>query len=751
MIKTYFKGISLVFLSFLLMFSCTSEKNQDPIEQKVDELMNQMTLDEKIGQMTQITINYMLEGTEVYKANLPYSLDKDSLQKTIVDNHVGSIFGGARAPFTLKEWRQFTTQIQDYAQKTRLKIPVLYGVDAIHGGTFVLGSTIFPQQIGLAATWNPDLVKELAEISAYECRATGVPWNFSPVLDLGREPRWSRFFETLGEDVLLSKTLGKAVIEGYQGDNIADPYHVAACMKHFVGYSLPLSAKDRTQAWIDERMLREYFLPAFEEAIQLNTPTLMVNSGELNGIPVHVNEYLLTEVLRDELGFKGLVVTDFKDIILLHKSHHVASTYKEAIKLAINAGIDMSMVPMDFDFQKYLKELVEESEVPMTRINESVKRILRVKFQLGLFENPIPDFDQYPDFGSEKHMQKSLQAALESITLLKNENQTLPLNPKGKVLICGPTSNEMNYLNGPWTYTWQGNEEQYYPQDKNTIKEGFEAIGEENILWSKGAELDSFEDSRKLIAQAKKAEAIVVCVGEQHGVEELGNINQYQLSESLIQLVKELSKLEKPMVLIVNSGRPQIISEIEPLCDAILTAYLPGNEGGDALAQIVYGKENPNGKLPFTWHKYPNTISLYDHKYTDHNIEGIQAPYQPLYEFGHGLSYTSFNYSNYQIATTGNQSGDTLRVSIDIENTGQREGKEVVQVYVSDLYASITPSVKRLRAFSKINLKPGQKETIKFNIPLSGLAFVDKYNKWKLEAGEFQVEISGLKKKFVLD
>ena len=741
-------------ICLLLIFSCilvSSCQKKTDIQNKVDNLIQQMTLEEKVGQMTQITINYMLEGPKPYEPNMPYKLDTDSLQKTIVDQNVGSILGGARGPFTLKQWQSFTTQIQKYAKKTRLQIPVIYGVDAIHGGTFAIGSTIFPQQIGLAATWNPELVNELAKISAYECRATGVPWNFSPVLDMGRNPLWSRFFETFGEDVYLAKTMGNAVIDGYQGKDPSDPYHVASCMKHFLGYSVPLSGKDRTQAWIDERMLREYFFPTFQEAIDRNALTLMVNSGEINGLPVHANKYLLTDVLREELGFEGLVVTDFRDIILLHKSHHVAASYKEAVKLAINAGIDMSMVPMDFDFQKYLIELVNEGAVPMSRINESVERILRIKYRLGLFENPIPDFSKYPKYGSSEFSKKSLEGALESITLLKNENKTLPFKTNKKVLVCGATSDAMKFLNGPWTYAWQGDKDSFFPKEKHTVKEAMQAIGGKNVEWIKGTDLTNEIDVRAAIKKARNVEAIMVCIGEQHGVEEKGNINDYMLPDVQYNFVKKLAKLNKPIILVVNSGRPRIITGIEPFCNAIIACYLPGNEGGDALAQIVYGEANPSGKLPFTWHKYPGTISLYDHKYTDHNIEGQQAPYQPLYEFGHGLSYTSFECSKLKISTSGFSASDTLDVEVMVKNVGDRRGKEVVQVYVSDLYASVTPSVKRLRAYRKIQLEVGESKLVKFRIPLNELSFVGADYQWTLEPGEFLVQVSDLKETLVLN
>ena len=746
--KTLTKTIFFsIFLAIILFSSC---KKQNEIENKVDKLLSEMTLDEKVGQMTQISINYLLEGKEVYAPDLPYKLNLDSLESCIVKHNSGSIFGCARGPFTLEQWRTFNTQIQEYSAKTRLKIPVIYGVDAIHGGTFAIGSTIFPQQIGLAATWNTELVSELSEISAYECRATGVPWNFSPVLDLGRAPLWSRFFETFGEDVYLAEKMGLAVVENYQDGKFPDQYHVAACMKHFIGYSLPFSGKDRTQSFIDEKSLREIYLPTFEAAIDANALTLMVNSGEINGIPVHANKFLLTDLLRTELGFDGIVVTDFKDIILLHKSHHIAATYKEAVKIAINAGIDMSMVPLDFDFSKYLIELVNEGEVSISRIDESVKRILRTKFRLGLFENPLPNFDNYPKYGSEEFAKVSLEAALESITLLKNNENTLPFSSDAKILVCGPTSDEMRFLNGPWTYSWQGDKEIFFPETKNTIAEAMKNYGKENVECFKGSNLNENIDICKAEKLAKNADAIVVCIGELHGVEELGNINNYMLPKSQYELVEKMAATGKPIILVINSGRPQIITEIEPLCNSILTCYLPGNEGGDALAKILYGEVNPSGKLPFTWHKYPATISLYDHKYTDHNIEGEKAPFQPLYEFGHGLSYTTFSYNSLNINKTEFNTNDTLEISVTVKNSGDRFGKEVVKVFISDIYASVTPPVKRVRAFEKIGLEKGESRVVNFKIPIEELSFIGQNMKPILEAGDFIIQIENLKKDFIL-
>lgn len=746
----------LSFLVVILLFhSCKTEapNNQETseIDTKVNDLLAQMTLEEKVGQMTQISINVFFEGEKLYQPTLPVQLQKDSLQKFIVDHHIGSIFGCARFPFEREEWKHFITDIQDIATtETRLKIPVIYGIDAIHGVTFTKGSTIFPQQIGMAATWNPELIEEAGRITAYETKASGQPWNFAPVLGLGRQPLWSRFFETFGEDVYLTRTMGKALIKGMEGNDISDPNQVAACMKHYIGYSIPTSGKDRTAAMIPERQLREYFLPPFEDAIATGVHTVMINSGEINGIPVHCNKYLLTEVLRNELGFEGVAVTDFKDIKLLHESHKVAASYKEAVKMAINAGIDMSMTPMDVNFSQYLIELVNEGEVPMARIDESVFRILKLKYQLGLFENPVPDFDAYPNFACKEHQDAALKTAIESITLLKNNN-LLPLKKSQQILVTGPTANAMTYLNGPWTYTWQGNDKNFDPEEKNTIYEAIKQVNSSAHL-VEGTTITKDTNLAEAISVAQTSDVIIACLGETPGVEEKGNIVDLNFEKAQINLIKQLAKTGKPIVLIINSGRPRILNEIEELVDAIVFAYLPGNEGGDAIAKLLFGEENFSGKLPFTYPKYTGSLwSHYDHKNTDLNIEGEIRAYNPLYEFGFGLSYTEFNYANLSIDKENYTKEDSITLQIEVSNIGEVEGKEVVQLYISDQYATITPSAKRLRAYRKINLTSGETKLVEFKIAIQDLAFVGLENEWIVEPGGFTIQIGNQTKEFVVN
>ncbi len=720
-------------------------------EARALDLLNRMSIEEKAGQMTQISINALFTGEERYKPTSPLSLSSDSLKKYVIETGSGSIFGCGREPMSLEQYRFFITQIQDAAMQTRLKIPVLYGIDAIHGGTFVKGSTIFPNQLGQAATWDPELIKEIASATAYETRAAYIPWNFSPVLGLGRQPLWSRFSETYGEDVFLTSVLGEAAIRGYEGDSINDPEKVAACMKHYVGYSLPLSGKDRTQAWIPARMLREYFLPPFQTAIRAGVRTCMLNSGEINGIPVHANHHLIEGGLRKEFGYEGLIVTDFKDIILLHKSHKVAESYKEAVKMAVNAGVDMSMTPFDNEFTKYVTELSTTGKIPLHRLHKAVKRILKLKFELGLFEHPITDASNYAKFGSEEFRNLSRKAAKESITLLKN-NGILPINQHQKVLLTGPCASSMIYLNGPWTYTWQGNDPKFDPVEKNTINEAFEYLNTGNITYIEGCSIEGDINTQAAASIATKQDVVIICIGEEPGVEEIGNTNDLSLSKAQINLVKEVSKSGKPIILVINSGRPRIITEIEPLVDAIIFAYYPGNEGGDAIAETIYGANNPSGKLPFSYPKYTGSIlASYDHKFTDFNIEGEIKGYNPLYEFGHGLSYTSFDYSNLRIDKDILLEYDDLKLAVDVTNTGIRSGAEVVQVYISDLYASITPSEKRLRAFKKVFLEAGETTTVKFTIDREDLAFVGLDNLWIIEPGAFEVQIDSLTNGFHIE
>jgi beta-glucosidase len=747
----------LFFLLFLLFtYSCSSTKERNSAESRFDygddieQIIAKMSIEEKVGQMTQINIDVISEG-EVFKLVEPHKIDPKKLDEAINKYFVGSVLNVGGHTYTREHWQEIITTIQTKAITEGNKIPIIYGIDAIHGVNYTVDATLFPQQIAQAATWNPELVKRGAEITAYECRASGIPWNFSPVLDLGRHPLWSRFFETYGEDVYLAKKMTEAAIIGYQGNDASNKEKVAACMKHFLGYSLPMSGKDRTPAWIPERQLREYFLPTFEKAIENGALTVMINSGEINGIPVHADHDILTKLLRDELGFKGLAVTDWEDIIKLYREHKVAVDMRDAVKMAVMAGIDMSMTPNDYTFNEALIDLVKKGEVPESRINEACRRILWVKKQIGLLENPMPDFAYYTKFASEEHKDIALKTALESITLLKNEENILPLRKDANILVCGPAANSLNILNGAWTHTWQGVDENFNTKGAKTIFQALSDYSTGKVEYALGSELDKEADIAVAISKAKKSDYIIVCIGEIPSTEKPGDIEDLNLPASQQKLVKELSSLGKPVILVMVLNRPLIVREIEPLSKAIINCYLPGDFGGDALANILFGNVNPSGKLPFTYPRYTGSLVSYDHKYTEKldKLFGYNA-FNPQWEFGHGLSYSTFTYSSLKLNKTDFESTETLEVSVDITNTSAIEGKEVVQIYISDEVASITPSVKRLRAFQKVSIKPNATETITFKIPLKELAFISKDNRWITEPGNFSLSVGELNSKFSL-
>ncbi len=727
----------------------TSKMSSD-IDKRVANLLEQMTLEEKIGQMTQITLDVITKGDNQYSSSKPYTLDSALVDKAILTYKVGSILNTPGVPLSKEEWYNTIKVFQDKTAKTPRQIPIIYGIDAIHGVNYTTGATLFPQQIGLAATFNTELVKEIAKISAYETRASSIPWNFSPVLGLGRNPLWPRLWETFGEDVYLGKTMGVAMIEGYQGE-LGDRYRVASCMKHYLGYSVPLSGKDRTPAWIPERELRQYFLPAFKEAVDAGSLTLMINSGEINGVPVHASKFLLTDILRDELGFDGIAVTDWADINYLHTRHKIAETIKEAIKISINAGVDMSMVPHDFEFIDLLIELVKEGSVPIERIDSAVSRILKVKMQLGLFESPVTDPKDYPDFGSNKFAAVSRKAAIESITLLKNKNQILPLKETTKVLITGPTSNSMRPLNGGWSYNWQGSEADTYAATMNTISEAFLKKG--NTIFKQGVSFDKTDDINAAVQAAKQCDVVVLCLGENSYTETPGNINSIIMPDDQIELAKALAKTGKKIIFVLLEGRPIIFNEIEPLADAIFMAYLPGNYGADALVDLVYGVENPSGRLPINYPKHPHAFVNYNHKHSD-NIaipNYYESDYDQQYQFGDGLSYTTFEYNNLTISAQEMNQEGTLEVSVEVTNSGNRTGKESVLLYISDLYASITPEVKALKGYKKIDLDVGESKKVSFTITKEQLSFVNEDMKTIAEAGDFEISIGNLKTKFKLN
>ncbi|PWJ36158.1 glycoside hydrolase family 3 N-terminal domain-containing protein [Sediminitomix flava] len=755
---------SVLALSFLAAISSCSEltdkqniqtasiENQ-VISQDIEAILKQMTLEEKVGQMTQITLDVITKGENVFVSDEPVELDPALLEEAIKKYKIGSVLNTANnRARTTEKWNQLISQIQELALK-ELKAPVLYGVDAIHGTTYTAGATFFPQQIGQAATWNRELTRQAAEVCAYETRASSIPWDFSPVLDLGRDARWARMWETFGEDVYLVSEMGKQVIDGYEGANndISNPTKVASCLKHYLGYS-SVSGKDRTPAFIPDIELRERYLVPFQKAIDAGAHTVMINSGIINGTPVHASHKLVTQILKEELGFQGLAVTDWADIENLHNRDKIAATQKEAVKLAINAGIDMSMVPYNFDFCKHLVELVNEGEVSMERIDDAVRRILKVKKALGLFETPVMDLKEYPEFGSEKSEQIAYNAALESITLLKNDKNVLPLSKGTKVLVTGPNANSMRTLNGGWTYSWQGEKVSEFAEGYNTILEAVQNhVGKNNVVYKAGVEykMDGlYHEEQNInisaaVRAARNVDVILLCAGENTYTEKPGDLHDLHISENQEKLAKALAATGKPVVLILNEGRPRLISKFEDKMDAIVQTYLPGNFGADALTDLLYGKENFSGKLPYTYPKYPNSLVTYDMKPSEASktMEGMYnyggGP-DVQYAFGHGLSYTTYEYNGLKVTETAD---NNFEIAVTVKNTGKRKGKEVVQLYISDLYATITPDLKRLRGFEKIELEAGASQEVKFTISPRDIAFVNADLNWVTEKGEFLINI----------
>src|SRR5215217_4589907 len=721
--------------------------------QKIEDLLKRMTLEEKVGQMTQLTMEMIASGKD---QNV--KVDPAKLEKAIVKYGVGSILNVYDQALTLDAWHNIINQIQDAAKKTRLGIPVIYGIDSIHGATYIQGSTLFPQEIGMAATWNPELMKRASEITAMETRAAGIPWSFSPVLDLGRNPLWSRFWETFGEDPYLAKVMGVAFVRGLEGSDVSNDKNVASSLKHYMGYSFPLTGRDRTSAWIPENYLREYFLPSFDAAVKAGARTIMVNSGEINGVPGHINKQILTDILRTELGFKGFVVSDWEDIKKLVTTWRIAATEKEATRLAVLAGIDMSMVPNDYSFADHLVALVKEGAVPQSRIDEAVRRILLVKFELGLFDKPMPDASLKSKFALPEYREVSLQAARESITLLKNTNNILPLAKTTKVLVTGPTADSLVSLNNGWTYVWQGSEENLYPKDRHTIRRALEAkLGAGNVTFVQGTKItrpagstsnntptDQEEevDIAAAVQAARNVDVIVLALGEGSYCETPGNITDLTIGAPQIKLTEALKATGKPIVFVLVEGRPRIINRIADAANAILLAYNPSNEGGTAIADVLFGDVNPSGKLPFTYPRTPNGLINYDHKpFETENTSFGNMAFNPQFRFGEGLSYTTFTYSDLRVGKDTISANDELPVTVIVKNVGNRAGKEAVLVYISDLVASISPPGRRLRRFAKVSLEPGQSRTLTFKLRREDLSFIGADNKSVVEPGEFEIRI----------
>lgn len=748
------KRLIILFTVLLASVSCKQSSKpaipQDKeIEKKIERLIGKMTLEEKIGQMTQVTATILVDADSQLTPEAEALLRKYK---------VGSVLNPpVRVGTPPAEVAAFVKKINDILID-ETGIPCLYGLDHIHGTSFILGGILFPQQINLAATFNRSLAEEMGKVTAYESRAANVPWSFSPTMDISRNPLWPRFWESCGEDVYVNAEMAKAITRGLQGDdpNHVGPYNIAACAKHFMGYGVAVSGADRTPSSIAASELREKHFEPFKEVLQEGILTLMVNSSSNNGVPFHCNAELLTKWLKEDLNWDGMIVTDWADINNLYTRERVASTKKEAVKMAINAGIDMSMVPLNFEFCDELKELVQDGEVPMSRIDDAVSRILRLKFRLGLFDTPDTRTEDYPEFASADHIAKAFQTAVESQVLLKNEG-ILPLKKSSRILVTGPNANSMRTLNGGWSYTWQGDEAERpeFTARYNTI---VEALSQkfDNVRYVPGINYDLYtrawqhEDVNiaPVVRAAKDADVIVVCVGENSYCETPGNVTDLALSANQQALVKACAATGKPVVMILNEGRPRVVREVEPYAGAIVDILLPGNFGADALAALLCGEENFSAKLPFTYPKYVNKFAVYDYKPAENQktMEGdynYNAVMDVQWPFGHGLSYTTFKYSNMTVDKTEFGPEDVLEVSVDVTNTGSVTGKEAVLLFSTDMYASCTPDVRRLRDFAKIELAPGQTQTVSFRLPATKLAFVNYYGQWTLEEGDFALSVGG--------
>ncbi len=734
---------------FILVGSCRpldKEVSSDIYFQRADSLLQLLTLEEKAGQMTNIGLTAITQGP-FWNDFDTLELDTAKLRYYLLENHIGSIQNKGIYPPPKEEWHRIIKTIQDYiARHARHNIPVIYGMDAVHGANYTAGSTLFPHQIGLAASWNPELARLTGEVTAYEMRASSQAWNYAPVLDVSMQPLWGRIFETFGEDTHMNNVMGVAFIEGQQGESISDTTRVAVCLKHFVGYGTPFSGKDRSPAYIPEHYLRQYYIEPFRHAINAGALTVMLNSGSVNGVPGHADHYFITDILKGELGLKGFVLSDWQDVDRLETMHHVAKDGREAVKIAVMAGLDMSMTPYDADFAKHVVDLVNAGEIPMSRIDDAVRRILYVKFKLGLFETPYHDPAGYDKFGSAEFAELSYQAALESITLLKNQDQILPLAYGTKILVTGPAANALTALNGPWSRTWAGDDPSYDDPGKKTLFEALQhTFGEQHVMYTPGTDYEGdVESERHLLNLARNADVIVLALGERPATEKPSDINELDLQPNQIELVKRLHKSGKPVILVFLQGRPRVVRKIEPLADAILMAYWPGHEGGRALASLLIGSENPSSKLPYTWPRYSGSLYTYQHKGSERLGQTFDMDgFNPQWEFGHGLSYTTFQYDALKLSADTIQAGEALHLSVRLTNTGNQPGKEVVQLYIRDLVASITPDHRKLIAFEKVYLAPGQVKTLDFIVAYEDLKFVNLDNEWIVEHGDFNILIGG--------
>ena len=752
--KKLLLSISMLALAYTASANVPVIKSDPKIEAQVEQTLKKLTLEEKIGQMMELV-------TDLFGANDKngvFYIDEHKTDSILSRYKIGSILNAPNtcAP-TAKQWEKYIAQIQKISMK-RIGIPCVFGLDQNHGSTYTQGGTLFPQNINVAATFNREIARRSAEATAYETRAVSVPWTYSPTVDLGRDARWPRIWENFGEDCYLSSEMGKAMVYGFQGEdpNNIDQYHIATSMKHFMGYGVPWTGKDRTPAYISPADLREKHFAPFLAGLQAGALTVMVNSASVNGMPMHANKDILTGWLKEETGWDGVLITDWADINNLYTREMVAKDKKDALRIAINAGIDMIMEPYSCDACGYLVELVKEGKIPMSRIDDACRRVLRMKYRLDLFKNPTQKLKNYPKFGGEEFAKLALEGATESMVLLKNEGNILPLQHGKKILLTGPNANQMRCLDGGWSYTWQGHRADEFAGKYNTIYEAFcNEYGKENVILNQGVTYNEkgkyWEENEPQIQgavdAAKDADIIVACIGENSYTETPGNLTDLWLSENQRNLVKELAKTGKPVVLVLNEGRPRLIADIEPLAQGIIDILIPGNMGGDALVSLVSGKSNFSGKMPYTYPKEINSLANYDFKKSEEvgTMEGAydyNAKITQQWGFGYGLSYTSYKYSNLKVSQSDFRHGDIIKVSVDVKNTGKVAGKESVLLFSSDLIASMVPDGRRLRAFDKVELQPGETKTMTFELKADDLAFVDWNGKWRLEEGDFKLMIA---------
>lgn len=752
--KKILVSISMLALALGASANVPVIKSDAKVEAQVEQTLQKLTLEEKVGQMMELVSDLFGANDK----NSVFYIDEKKTDSILSRYKVGSILNPPNtcAP-TAKQWEKYLQQIQKISMK-RIGIPCVFGLDQNHGSTYTQGGTLFPQNINVAATFNREVARRSAEATAYETRAVSVPWTYSPTVDLGRDARWPRIWENFGEDCYLSAEMGKAMVLGFQGEdpNHIDQYHIATSMKHFMGYGVPWTGKDRTPAYISPADLREKHFAPFLAGIQAGALTVMVNSASVNGMPMHANKDILTGWLKEETGWDGVLITDWADINNLYTREMVAKDKKDALRIAINAGIDMIMEPYSCDACGYLIQLVKEDKIPMSRIDDACRRVLRMKYRLGLFEHPTQKLKDYPKFGGEEFAKLSLDGATESMVLLKNEGGILPLQQGKKVLLTGPNANQMRCLDGGWSYTWQGHRADEFAGKYNTIYEAFcNEYGKENVILNQGVTYNEkgkyWEENEPnieaAVAAAKDADVIVACIGENSYTETPGNLTDLWLSENQRNLVKALAKTGKPIILVLNEGRPRLIADIEPLAKAVIDIFLPGNYGGDALAQLMAGKQNFSGKMPYTYPKEINSLANYDFKKSEEmgTMEGAydyNAKITQQWGFGQGLSYTTYQYSNLRVAQKDFRHGDVIRVSVDVKNIGKVAGKESVLLFSSDLIASMTPDGRRLRAFDKVELQPGETKTVTFDLKADDLAFVGYDGKWVLEEGDFKLMIA---------